>query len=266
MNGELVHFQSENGTAVVTLASPHNRNALSHQLRVELLGHLDRALADDDVRVVVLTHDGPVFSSGADLKEVAASAGEITTDPAPLSAILDRLWHSPKPIVARLAGPARAGGLGVVAACDVVVAAEEVTFSFTEVRIGVVPAVISAVVLPRCSYAAVHELMLTGEVFSGQRAVEIGLINRVVQAERLGQEVERISTMLARGGPQALAGTKALLREGRPANLTAELGRLLELSAGYFGSEEAAEGIRSFREKRTAAWVPQKPVDASEKR
>ena len=251
---ELVHLDVARGVATVTLDSPPNRNALSAQVRRELAAHLATALADDAVRVLVLSHTGPVFCSGMDLKE-AGGADASTQGVAELPALLDALWTSAKPVVARLAGPARAGGVGLVAACDIAVAADTATFAFTEVRIGVVPAVISVPVLPRLLARQAHELFLTGEVFDAGRAVEIGLLNRAVSASELDAEVARYAGMLALGGPLALAATKRLLTARHP--LTDELARMQELSAGFFASEEGQEGIRAFAEKRPARWVPE---------
>jgi methylglutaconyl-CoA hydratase len=176
---ELVHLDVERGVATITLDSPNNRNALSAQLRQELAGHLDAALADEAARVIVLTHAGTVFCSGMDLKEASGGAAAGQEFPR----ILESIWTSPKPVVARLAGPARAGGLGLVAAADIAVAADTVSFAFTEVRIGVVPAVISVTVLPRLQPRAANEMFLTGETFDAARAVQIGLLNRAVPAE-----------------------------------------------------------------------------------
>ena len=249
---ELVHLAVTDGIATVTLDSPHNRNALSAQLRSELLAHLESAFADPAVRVVVLTHTGSVFCAGMDLKE--ASAGATAGEEFPR--ILEALWESPKPVVARLAGPARAGGLGLVAACDIAVAADEVTFAFTEVRIGVVPAVISVTVLPRLVPRAANELFLTGETFDAHRAVAIGLLNSAVAAERLDDEVARFTGMLALGAPNALAATKRMLRARRPESMRAELAEMLALSAHHFTSAEGQEGMAAFLEKRPPAWVP----------
>src|SRR6476660_3700911 len=139
---ELVHLAVADGVATITLDSPHNRNALSAQLRRELLAHLDAAIGDESARVIVLSHSGTVFCAGMDLKEArGAGADEQGVNEVP--AILERIWTSPTPVLARVAGPARAGGVGIVAACDIAVVAEEVTFAFTEVRLGLVPAVIS---------------------------------------------------------------------------------------------------------------------------
>jgi methylglutaconyl-CoA hydratase len=170
-------------------------------------------------------------------------------------AILQAIWDSPKPVVARLAGPARAGGVGLVAACDVAIAVRTATFAFSEVRIGVVPAVISAVVRPRMSPRAVHELFLTGEVFDAARAVQTGLINAAVPAEHLDEEVARYTGLLRLGAPGALAATKRLLARPAADDLGEQLAALAGESAGFFASQEAAEGIRALAEKRPPRWA-----------
>jgi hypothetical protein len=144
MSDELVHLEVAKGVGTITLDSPHNRNALSRQLTSELWGHLQAALADERVRVIVLTGSGTVFCSGADLKEQRDSnvAGNTQAGPVGLPQILTAMWESPKPVIGRINGAARAGGLGLVAACDIAVAVETTTFALSEVRIGVIPAVI----------------------------------------------------------------------------------------------------------------------------
>jgi methylglutaconyl-CoA hydratase len=255
MADELVHYRVAGGIGVLTLDSPRNRNALSAQLRRELSAHLDTALADPDVRVVVLDHTGPVFCAGMDLKE-AGGTDTANQGINEFPAILERIWTSPKPVVAKLAGPARAGGVGMVAACDIAVAVDTATFAFSEVRIGVVPAVISVTVLPRLLPRAAHELFLTGEPFDAARAVAIGLLNSSVPADGLDAEVDRYTGMLALGGPNALAATKQMLREPKPADLGMAFADMLELSAPFFASEEGQEGILAFTQKRQPAWVP----------
>lgn len=255
---ELVHSRTAAGVTTLTLDSPANRNALSTPLMRTLLDLLAAALRDPAVRAVVLSHAGPVFCSGADLKETA-EARENNTVPAELLAdVLAALWEFPKPVVARVAGPARAGGLGLIAAADIAVCTRAVTFAFSEVRLGVIPAVISATVLPRLAPRAAAELYLTGEVFDGQRAAEIGLVTKAVDADELDGAVTAYAQALVLGGPVALAGTKQLLR--RPfhggGSVRAELAELSARSAGYFKSAEGREGVAAFREKRPASWVP----------
>ena len=249
---ELVHLDVERGIATVTLDSPANRNALSAQLRGELDERLRSAYDDDRVRAIVLTHTGSVFCAGMDLKE--AGSGKVAGDEFPR--ILESIWTGPKPVVVRLAGPARAGGLGLVAAADVAIATDDVTFALTEVRIGVVPALISAVLLRRMPPRAANELFLTGETFDAARAVEVGLLTRAVPAAEVDDEVRRYTDMFALGAPNAMQATKDLLRRERPADVGADLASMLEISARFFGSDEGREGIAAFLEKRKPAWAP----------
>jgi methylglutaconyl-CoA hydratase len=245
----LVRYGKRAGVATITLDSPANRNALSARLRRGLVDHLAAAARDDEVRVVVLDHAGPVFCAGKDLKE---------TDPAPapeLPGIILAIWDCPKPVVAALAGPARAGGVGIAAACDVVVAAEPVTFALTEVRLGIVPAVIAAVLRRRVSAPAAHELFLTGATFDAPRAAEIGLVNRVVPGDALVEVTAGYATMLRAGAPGALAETKALLRRGTGCPLADELAELEEIGARSLAGAEAREGVRAFAERRPPQWT-----------
>jgi methylglutaconyl-CoA hydratase len=155
-------------------------------------------------------------------------------------------------VIARVGGAARAGGLGIVAAADIAVCADDVTFAFTEVRIGVIPAVISATVLPRLAPRAAAELFLTGDTFDARRAVEIGLVTAAVPASGLDARVDAYAQALLRGAPGALAGTKKLLR----APIRAQLAELTELSVRYFTSDEGREGIAALLAKRRPSWAP----------
>lgn len=251
MSAELVHLDVAAGVATITLDSPDNRNALSAQLRRELLAHLDTAVADDAARVIVLTHTGPVFCAGMDLRESRGAGGD-DQGVREFPAILERIAASPTPVVARLTGSARAGGTGLVAACDIAVAADDATFAFSEVRVGVVPAVISVVVLPRLLPRPAHELFLTGEVFGAHTAAQLGLINSAVPGFDLDTEVARYVGMLRRGAPGALAATKELLR-GEPAG--DRFAAVLELSARSFAAAEGQEGMRAFAERRPPSWA-----------
>lgn len=250
----LVQRETVDGVTTITLDSPGNRNALSARLRSELAAALHTAIGDEATRVIVLTHTGPVFCSGMDLSEArtGTAGGPGVLD---LPAILQAIGESPKPVLARVAGPARAGGVGLVAACDIALASRGATFAFGEVRIGVVPAVISAVVRPRMQPRAVQELFLTGEVFDAERAAATGLITAAVPADRLDEQVARYTGLLRLGAPGALATTKRLLARPPRADLGAELAELVRLSAEVFGSDEAAEGIRAFAGKRPPSWA-----------
>jgi methylglutaconyl-CoA hydratase len=253
---ELVRFTVSEGVATLTLDSPPNRNALSPQLMSELAAGLRSALDDAAVRVVVLSHTGRVFCSGMDLKAAARASGAPDMPVTAFPDILTSLWTSPKPVLARVGGPARAGGIGLVAACDIAVAGRSATFAFSEVRIGVVPAIISVPVLPRLAPRAAHELFLTGEVFGAARAADIGLVNVAVPDEDLDAEVDRYVDMLVRGAPGALAGTKRMLRRPPAESMDADFAAMAALSAEHFAGDEGREGMAAFAEKRPASWIP----------
>ncbi|MCM2387574.1 enoyl-CoA hydratase-related protein [Streptomyces albipurpureus] len=241
------------GVATITLDSPANRNALSTRVRRELAECLDWAISDEAVRVILLDHTGRVFCSGMDLKE-SRGAGADDQGVHEFPALLTSIWESPKPVVAKLAGPARAGGVGLVAACDLAIASRSVTFAFPEVRIGVVPAVISVPVLRRVHPRAAQELFLTGEVFGAERAAAIGLITAAVADDDLDAEVRRYTDMLRLGAPAALAGAKELLRR-EPGGMAADFREMTAIAARYFASEDGQEGIRAFAEKRAPSWA-----------
>jgi methylglutaconyl-CoA hydratase len=239
--------------ATITLDSPHNANALSTALLTQLRAALGKAISDAAVRVVVLTGAGKVFCAGADLKEARANPTSAT---ALMAGVMGLLWDSPKPVICRVNGAARAGGIGLVAASDIAIAASLATFAFSEVRIGVVPAVISVPCLRRMPSRAAAEYFLTGEVFGAGRAAEIGLLTTAVPEHQLDKEVARYAAMLLRGAPGALAGTKAVLREVRAESFADGLDRMADLSGRYFGSDEAREGMAAFAGKRDPSWVP----------
>lgn len=268
MPESLVRLDAADGVATITMDSPHNRNALSSGLIDGLLTALAAANADDDVRVIVLTHTGSVFCSGADLKETAAAlqaaaattpGGSSKPDAGPsagrMAEALAAIWDSPKPVIARVGGAARAGGLGLIAAADIAVCAADATFAFTEVRIGVIPAVISATVLPRLTPRAAAELFLTGDTFDGVRAAQIGLVTAAVPADEVDQAVTQYVASLVLGAPAALAATKRLLRPQAPP-IADELAELSTLSARFFTSADGLEGMAAFAGRRPPAWVP----------
>lgn len=248
-----VEYAVAGSVATVTLNAPERRNALSAELLGQLRRHLDTAEADPSVRSVVLSHTGPAFCSGMDLTAVT----DVPADDQPINAfpvLLQRLWEYPKPVLARVAGKARAGGIGLIAASDLAIGSPAADFAFTEVRLGLVPAVISVPVLPRLLPRAALELSLTGETFDATRAAEIGLLNRVVDDP--DAEVARYTAMFDLAEPKALAATKAMLRRDRSGLAMADdFAAMSALSAEYFAGPEAAEGIAAFREKRPPRWA-----------
>ncbi|MEV6998667.1 enoyl-CoA hydratase family protein [Streptomyces sp. NPDC093982] len=233
------------GVETLTLDSPHNRNALSAALVGELTDALADCAKDADVRAIVLTHTGNTFSAGADLRD--------PPPPDALVALLRQIVALPKPVVARVTGHVRAGGLGLLAACDISAASPQATFAFTEVHIGVAPAVISLPLLPRTDPRALARYYLTGERFSAPEAARIGLLTTA------GEDVDKALTPildgLRRASPQALAETKALLTAKVLEAFDRDAADLAALSARLFSSAQAREGMTAFLERRDPAWV-----------
>lgn len=241
---ELVHLESSNHIAYITLDSPHNRNALSAQLVAELLGHLATASHQDDVRAVVIRSADRVFCSGADLRE--ALDGAVADGAAAMVRLQRAIVAAPKPVVVRLAGPVRAGGLGIVAAADLVLAAESVTFALTEVRLAVAPVVISLSLIPRLGARAAADVFLTGRSFDARHAAQIGLVTRAVPDAELDQRLNEVLDDLRRGFPQGLRETKKLLSADVLARIDRDGDRVARQSAELFESDEATEAIAAL--------------------
>lgn len=244
---ELVRLTQEGEVSTITLDSPHNRNALSRRLVEQLLAALEDA-AGQETKVVVLRSADRVFCSGADLKEAAGEGMEQGTRA--LVELQRRIVTHPKPVVVRLAGPVRAGGLGLVAAADVVVCADDVSFAFTESRLGLAPAVISLTVVPRLTSRAAADTFLSGRTFDAAEAATMGLVTRAVAADLLDAEVERVCADLARAHPQGLRETKALLARDLLARIDAQAEEMSTLSARLFSSDGAREAMTAFLDKR----------------
>jgi enoyl-CoA hydratase/carnithine racemase len=249
----LVRTEVDRGILRITLDSPHNRNALSLQLVEELDAALVAASADPDLRAVHLTHTGPTFCAGADLKE---DPSKILARAQKMVDMLDRLGTCPVPVVIELHGNVRAGGLGLLGAADIVVAPSTATFAFTEVRLGVVPAIIAVTILPRMSARAAQRYFLTGEEFSAAEASSSGLVTMSVPPDDVSAKTAALLDSFRLAAPSALRMTKELVRErsGQPTT-RAGIVSAAELSARVFASEDAMEGMMAFREKRAPRWV-----------
>ena len=228
---------------------------MSAVLVTELYDHLQAANADDAVRCIVITGNGPAFCAGADLKSPPGQLSEGSSRAVPYADVLTAILESPKPVIAAINGAAFAGGLGLVGASDIVIAREDVQFSFSEVRIGVIPAIISVVCLPKLGTHHGMKLFLTGERFSGTQAVAMGFAHRAVAEDQLRAAVQEEVDMINLGGPIAVQECKKLVR--RVPELTTAEGfkETAEWSARMFRSAEGAEGMASFREKRKPSWV-----------
>ena len=252
---EATLYEIKHGAAWITLNRPENRNALSSVLVTELYDHLMAANADDSVRSIVITGNGPAFCAGADLKSPPGQLSEGSDRAVPYADVLTTIIDSPKPVIAAINGAAFAGGLGLVGASDIVVTREDVQFSFSEVRIGVIPAIISVVCLPKLGTHHGMKLFLTGERFDGNQAVAMGLAHRAVSSDDLHAAVQEEIDMINLGGPIAVQECKKLVRRVPKLSLADGFEETAEWSARMFRSEEGAEGMASFREKRKPSWV-----------
>jgi len=242
--------------ATLTMDQPHNRNALTPALLGGLADGIAAALADEAVGVIMLTHTGPAFCAGADLSSAGENKRSRRSKAVGLADVLEDIQDAPKPVLARIAGHCVGGGIGLAAACDISIAGTEARFAFTEVRVGVAPAIISVVCLPKIRRADALELFLSGERISAARAAEVGLITRAVPADELDADVAAVVGRLLAGGPSALAAAKRLVYTIPGMERKAAFTRTTELSQSLFASAEAAEGMAAFREKRLPSWAP----------
>ncbi|MDL2080621.1 enoyl-CoA hydratase family protein [Streptomyces sp. GXMU-J15] len=233
------------GVETLSLDSPANRNALSAALVGELADALTDCAKDPGVRAVVLTHTGNTFSAGADLRD--------PPHPDALVALLKQIVELPRPVVARVTGHVRAGGLGLLAACDIGAASHTASFAFTEVRIGVAPAVISLPLLPRTDPRALARYYLTGERFDAAEAARIGLLTAA--GDDVDAVLEPVLDGLRRSAPEALAETKRLLTARVLESFDRDAAELTALSARLFASPQAREGMTAFLERRDPPWV-----------
>ena len=281
----LVHFVVEGPVARITLDSPHNRNALSSALVEQLHQALGDAAEESGVRAVVLSHTGGTFCAGADLSEASGAGPPATSNPTAgppatsntaaerpassntggdafetaadrarqLTSLLRAILELPLPVVAAIDGHVRAGGLGLVGACDIVVAGRQSTFALSEARIGVAPGIISLTLLPKMTARAAGRYFLTGEKFGADEAAAIGLVT--VAAEDVSASVAAIVAQLQRGSPQGLAASKALTTRPILDEFDRRAEELTVQSARLFVSDEAREGMLAFLQKRPPRWV-----------
>lgn len=254
MADELVHLHVADAVATITLDSPTNRNALSAALVGQLLDRLATVGADPQIRAVVLTHTGTTFCAGADLTEMSAGDAQATAaGTQALLATLRAIVELPKPVIARVTGHARAGGVGLIGAADVAVGSPAVTFAFSEVRLGLAPAVISLTTSTRLSERATARYYLTGDVFDGVQAAAIGLLTDC--GDDVDALVDSYLASLRRCSPQGLAETKALMTQGLRRRLVEDGPAMAALSGRLFSSDEAREGMQAFLERRSPRWA-----------
>lgn len=251
----LVGYAVDGPVARLTLDSPDNRNALSTALVEQLHQGFTDAVADSGVRVVVLGHTGGTFCAGADLGEAAGrEPGDLAVDRArEMTRLLRRILELPVPVIGAIDGHVRAGGLGLVGACDIVVAGQRSTFALTEARIGVAPSIISLTLLPRMTSRAAGRYFVTGEKFGPGEASEIGLVT--IATDDVDDSVAELTAAIGKASPQGLAASKALTTAPILETFDRSAERLTTQSAELFVSEEAREGMLAFLQKRPPRWV-----------
>ena len=251
----LVHYAVDGPVARITLDSPDNRNALSTALVNQLHQAFTEATEESGVRAVVLDHTGGTFCAGADLAEAAGrDLGELAVDRArELTHLLRRILKLPIPVIAAVDGHVRAGGLGLVGACDIAVAGQASTFALTESRIGVAPSIISLTLLPKMTARAAGRYFVTGEKFGAAEAADMGLIT--IAADDVTAIVAALTAAIGKASPQGLAASKALTTAAILDTFDRHAEELTEESARLFVSEEAREGMMAFLQKRKPTWV-----------
>jgi enoyl-CoA hydratase/carnithine racemase len=245
---ELVHYGVADAVATITLDSPHNRNALSQQLMTELVERLERADADAEARVVLVRQEGLVFCSGADLTEATTVGME---EGARRIVALQRLVATmDKPVVTRISGAVRAGGIGIVAASDIAVSADDASYALTEVKLGLAAAIISLTVHARMSPRAAALTTLGGELFTGTQAAEYGLVTRAVPAADLDDAVAEVCAQLATGTAQGLRESKRILNADLVRRIDGLGDDMAALSARLFATDEARDAMAAFLNRK----------------
>ena len=262
---DTIETELRHGVALIWLNRPSLRNALNATLIDETTDAVRCAIDDEAVRAIVLSGRGSAFCAGADLAWMASgrtmSPAESPEDSMRLARLLRLLHDSPKPTVARVQGPAFAGGMGLVAACDVSVASTEARFCLSEVKLGLIPAMISPYVIRAMGQQQARRWFVTGEVFDAAEAWRIGFVHELVPPDRLDEAVNGIVGHLLAGGPQALGACKQLVQDiaGRPIDDTIGLDTAARI-ARVRATDEAQEGIAAFFDKRRPAWAQQPPT------
>jgi methylglutaconyl-CoA hydratase len=248
----------------LTLCDVENRNALGAGLVEGLRDAIAAANADPAIRAIVITNEGSTFCAGANLKERStantksaegASSTSSTSSVGGFETLLYEIQTSPTPVVGKIKGHVVGGGNGLASSLDISIADESVKFGFTEVRLGVAPAIISVVCLPKMRQGEAMEAFLRGHRFPASRAAELGLINRAVPLDQLDDAVEEVLADLRKGGPNALGFAKRLVYEVPQMGQKEAFAWTAQMSGELFKGEEAAEGMKAFLQKRKAAWA-----------
>ncbi|WP_442762665.1 enoyl-CoA hydratase/isomerase family protein [Malikia spinosa] len=246
--------------ATVTLTRPELRNAFNDEVIAELTQAFTELGARDDVRAIVLAAEGPAFCAGADLNWMRRMADydreQNLTDAGRLAEMLCVIYHCPKPVVARVQGDVYAGGMGLVACCDIAISADSAHYCLSETRLGLVPATISPYVIRAMGPRAAHRYCLSAERFDAAEALRIGFVHEVVPAEQLDSRIDAVVKALVNASPAALRACKRLLQDVAQREIDAALiAQTVEAIADIRASTEGREGVQSFLQKRQPAWL-----------
>ncbi|NMM84055.1 enoyl-CoA hydratase [Rhodococcus sp. SRB_17] len=257
MTEPYVRYEVSGGAATITLDSPHNRNAISTRLVTELQAGLNAAAEDPTVRAVVLTHSGGTFCAGADLSEASGSASSpeesVRERGLGMLTLMRSILELPKPVIGLIGGHVRAGGMGLIGACDIVVAGPDSTFAVTESRLGLAASIISVTLLPRLDQRSASRYLLTGEKFGPREAETIGLVT--IASQDPGDTVAELLESLRHCSPQGLAESKWITTRSMLAGFDRDGEEMVAQSARLFSSDEAREGMMAFLQKRPPAWA-----------
>jgi methylglutaconyl-CoA hydratase len=256
-----IEIHCANWQATVTLNRPEVRNGFNDEVIAELTAAFRELGARDDVRCIVLAGDGPAFCAGADLNWMRRMAGytrdENLADAAALAEMLRVIYRCPKPTIARVQGDVYAGGIGLVAACDIAVSVDTAQYCLSEVKLGLIPATISPYVIRAMGARAAHRYFLTAERFSAAEALRIGFVHEVVAAPDLDAKVAELAQALIQAGPEAVHACKRLVQDVAQQEITPELvAATVQGIANIRVSAEGREGVQSFLQKRKPAWLP----------
>ena len=247
--------------ATVTLNRPDVRNAFNETVIAELTEAFRGLGGNDEVRAIVLAGNGPAFCAGADLNWMKKMAGysndENRADALALAKMLHAIWSCPRPVIARIQGDTYAGGVGLVAACDIAVAADHAHFCLSEARLGLLPATISPYVIRAMGEQASRRYFITAERFDAAEALRLGFVHAVVPADALDAKVGEISAALVGNSPNAVRESKLLVQEVAGRVIDNDLlADTADRIAAIRASDEGREGVRAFLEKRSPAWKP----------
>jgi methylglutaconyl-CoA hydratase len=260
-----LHTHTDAGIHTILLNRPEKRNALNHQLIQDLTSALESFAASQSCRVVILSGAGSAFCAGLDLEHLRSmihTPGEVSSaatddyldDAQRIATLLRTLYTLPKPSIAAVNGPAIAGGMGIATLCDFTLAVPEAKFGFTEVRIGFIPAVVSAFLRTQIGEKACRDLLLTGRILSAEEARSLGLVNRVVPEPELLREAKTLAQRLLRNSPAAMESTKRLLRQFVDRHLPDDIEAAIQASVDARSSADFQEGVTAFLEKREPVW------------